>query len=54
MYKFLAAALAILLIWGIAQHRKEIRAYEREIANLEYIIDTGEYCLSVCEEIVFD
>lgn len=50
MYKFLTAVLVIFTIWGIAQHRKTINAYEREIADLEYVIQSGEYCVSVCIE----
>lgn len=54
MYKFLTALLVILSIWGIARYRKTMDAYDRQIADLEYIIEHGEHCLSVCEEIVID
>lgn len=54
MYKFLTVILVIFCMWGFSQYRKSINAYEREIANLEYIIESGEHCLSVCEEIVVD
>lgn len=50
MYKFLTALLVILSIWGIARYRKTISAYDRQIADLEYVIEHGEHCLSVCEE----
>lgn len=50
MFKFLTAVLVVFCIWGVAQHRKAINTHEREIANLEYVIQSGEHCLSVCEE----
>lgn len=50
-YQFLSILMAIFIIWGITCHRKEKRALEREIANLEYVIRTGEHCVNTCVEI---
>lgn len=50
MYKFLTAVLIVFAIWGFAQHRKTNNTYERKIADLEYVIQSGEYCVSACVE----
>lgn len=54
MFKFLTFMWVIFSIWVFAECRRTLKAYEREVADLEYTIRTGEYCLSVCEEIVVD
>lgn len=50
MYKFIIGILIVFNIWGIAIYRKTVTAYDREIADLEYTIRTGEHCLNTCVE----
>lgn len=50
MYNFIIAILIVFDIWGIAIYRETVKAYDRETADLEYTIRTGEHCLNTCVE----
>lgn len=50
MWKFATAVLLIFSIWMTHQGIRINRTAERTIADLEYVIQTGEHCVSVCVE----
>lgn len=51
MFKLFTIILSIFIIGGIIHYKNMVIFYERQIADIEYIIRADEHCVHKCIEI---